>query len=330
MSKQQIILEPSAIFARNIDWNLFKVFYEIARRGSITGAARALHRTQPSMSAALQRLEGHVGSPLCTRTSRGISLTVHGEHLYGACQGIYEAVQSTSRSASVLRGDVAGVVTLRVISSLYLLPRLTKMIEDFHALYPRIELKLDVGPWREILNSLHNGEVELAIGFDPKPGDERTHILLSEQPQQLYCGPLHPLFGQRIRNPSKLRDEPFVITNDEPTPYVEFREKHGLGRETGGYADGLHERMWLIEMGMGIGFLPKPVVDASSFVDRLSPLLPDDLAPRWNVYLMSRPQTVRSAPAQLLFETALSHFSSDADSNDAEKHEEVPVRAAAG
>lgn len=311
MSKHQVMLEPSAIFARNIDWNLFKVFYEIARRGSITGAAHALNRTQPSVSAALQRLEGHVGSPLCTRTSKGVMLTVHGEHLLSACEGIYEAVQSTSRSASILRGDIAGVVTLRVISSLYLQPRLTKMIEEFHALYPRIEIKLDVGPWREILESLRSGAVELAIGFDPQPADPQTHILLSEQSQQLYCGPSHPLAGKRVAAPEELRDEPFVVTNDEPTPYVEFRQKHGLGRETGGYADGVHERMWLIELGMGIGFLPVPVVEASRFAEKLFPLLPDDQAPRWNVYLMSRARSVRSAPAQLLFDTAVAHFAKD-------------------
>lgn len=308
MSKHHVVLEPSAIFARNIDWNLFKVFYEIARRGSITSAAHALNRTQPSISAALQRLEGHVGSSLCARTSKGVMLTVHGEHLFAACQGIFEVIQSTSREASILRGDVSGIVTLRVIASLYLQPRLTEMIERFHALYPNIEIKLDVAPWREILQSLRNGEVELAIGFDPDPGDAQTHILLSEQTQQLYCGPGHPFFQTRVASPTDLRDEAFVVTHDEPTPYVEFRERFGIGHHTGGYADGLHERMWLIQMGMGIGFLPQPVVEASPFAEKLSPLLRDEQAPKWSVYLMARAQSARSAPAQLLFETAAAHF----------------------
>lgn len=88
-----------------------------------------------------------------------------------------------------MRRDVSSVVTLRVISSLYLQPGLTKMIQEFHARYSRIEIKLDVGPWREILESLRSGDVELAIGFDPEPGGDDTHILISEQPQQIYCGP---------------------------------------------------------------------------------------------------------------------------------------------
>ena len=68
----------------------------------------------------------------------------------------------------------------------------------------------------------------------------------------------------------------------------------------------------LIELGMGIGFLPVPVVEASRFAEKLFPLLPDDQAPRWNVYLMSRARSVRSAPAQLLFDTAVAHFAKDA------------------
>ena len=53
MGKSDVISEPSVTFARNVDWNLFKVFHEIARRGGIGAAARALNKNQPSITAAL-------------------------------------------------------------------------------------------------------------------------------------------------------------------------------------------------------------------------------------------------------------------------------------
>jgi DNA-binding transcriptional LysR family regulator len=58
MGKSDVISEPSVTFARNVDWNLFKVFHEIARRGGIGAAARALNKKQPSITAALRRLGG--------------------------------------------------------------------------------------------------------------------------------------------------------------------------------------------------------------------------------------------------------------------------------
>ena len=44
-------------FARNVDWNLLKVFLEIVRAEGIGAAARNLNKQQPSVSAALKRLE---------------------------------------------------------------------------------------------------------------------------------------------------------------------------------------------------------------------------------------------------------------------------------
>ena len=87
-----------------------------------------------------------------------------------------------------------------------------------------------------------------------------------------------------------------MITRDEPLPYIRYRERYGLGRRIGGFADSLNERMWLIQLGMGIGFLPKPVVDSSNFAAALWPLLPDEEAPVCSVYLMA----TRTAPVARL------------------------------
>src|ERR1700761_8410029 len=166
MSKSEAMLEPSVVFARKVDWNLFQVFYEIARRGGIGAAARSLNRQQPSVSAALQRLENHLGASLCIRTSRGIELTVYGHQLFAACRQMYESVQNMPRAVSAVRGDIQGSVALRVISNLHLQSKLTQILDDFHRNFPRIEINLDVASWRDVQQSLRNGEVELEIGFE--------------------------------------------------------------------------------------------------------------------------------------------------------------------
>ena len=310
MSKSDVISEPSVTFARNVDWNLFKVFHEIARRGGIGAAARALNKTQPSITAALQRLENQVGAALCTRTPRGIELTIHGHQLLAACESLQSSVRSIPRAISASSAEVSGTVTLRVLSNLYNLSVLTGIFDDFHTRYPRIEIRLDVAPWREILNSLKKGEIELAIGFAEELDDRYMLIPITEQAQQLYCGPKHRFFGQHPIAPAVLEAEPFVVTRDEPLPYIRYRERYGLGRCTGGFADSLNERMWLIQLGMGIGFLPKPIVESSNFASVLWPLLPDDEALICSVYLMANGNAPRSAPAQLLLDTAVAHLQS--------------------
>jgi LysR family transcriptional regulator, transcriptional activator for bauABCD operon len=310
MSKSDLTIDLSVVFARNVDWNLFKIFYEIARRGGIGAAARALNKQQPSVSAALQRLEQHVGATLCTRTSRGVELTIQGHQLLAACKAMYTSVQNMPRAASAARGDISGSVALRVISNLHLLPQLTHVFDEFHRRYPRIDIKLDVSPWREVLRSLKNGEVELGIGFADELDKQHLYIPIADQTQQIYCGPKHGFFGRAPISPTLMEDEPFVITQDEPTPYVRYRDRYCLGRHIGGYADNLHERMWLIQLGMGIGILPKPIVEASTFASVLWPLLSDADALVCPIYLMANAEPARSAPAQLFLDVALEHLQS--------------------
>ena len=146
MSKSGRLLDESVVFSRNIDWNLFKVFREIARHGGVGAAARALNRQQPSVSAALKRLEEHVGVPLCVRSSRGIALTAFGRELLATCEGMYASVQHIPRAADMEKRDVRGQVTLRVISNLHLVTELNEVFADFHQRHPHIEIKLDVAP----------------------------------------------------------------------------------------------------------------------------------------------------------------------------------------
>lgn len=315
MSKTVPDSGPMVKFARHLDWNLLKIFLEIARRGGIGAAARSLNKQQPSVSAALQRLETHLGAILCTRTSRGIELTVHGQHVLEACEAVYASVRDMPRAVSWERRDTTGTVALRAISNLYLLPQLTKIFDEFHALYPKIDVRLDVAPWRVVVESLQSGEVEIGIGFSDGVDTRLIHMLLTEQVQQIYCGPKHPLFGKSPGPPGLLENEPFVVTHDEPKPYVRFRDQHGLGRHIGGFADNMQERMWLIQLGMGIGFLPKPIVDASSFSSVLWPLLAPEDTPKAPIYLMASAEPVRSAPAQLFFNVA-SRFLGGPDQSD--------------
>ncbi|QHE83522.1 LysR family transcriptional regulator [Hydrogenophaga sp. BPS33] len=311
MKKYDSPTPPSVNFVRNVDWNLFKVFYEIGRQGGIGSAARALNKQQPSVSAALQRLESFLDTHLCTRTARGIELTVQGHQVMAACEAMYLQVQSCARLKGADVAHVSGSLTLSLISNLYLVPRLTTVLQEFHRRYPLIDVRLDVAPWRRVLNSLKNGEVELAFCFADTRDSNMMFVPLTHQLQQIYCGPQHPLFGKPPVSPNALEGDAFVISQDEPTAYVDFRQRHALGRQIGGVAENLQERMWLIQLGMGIGILPKPVVEASNLASVLWPLLPEEEALKSTIYLLANNDGIRSAPAQLFLETAMEHLNAD-------------------
>lgn len=295
-------------FVRNIDWNLFKIFRQIARSESIGAAARCLNRQQPTVTAALQRLESHIGVKLCERTYKGIVLTKFGRHVQSICEDIEAALASIPQATQAARGTLGSPISVKVISNLHLVPGLNAVFSEFHARFPDTEVKLDTASWRSVVHAVTTGEVDIGVGFIGDAGAPGRKLLVLEQIQQLYCGPSHRLFGRTGIDVAGLQHEPFVISHDEPHENRRFRTQHRLGDTIGGIADNLDERMWLIQLGLGIGFLPRTIVETSPFAGKLWPLLPDSIAPVCPIYVMRTARRMQNAGSEAFWEIATRHF----------------------
>jgi LysR family transcriptional regulator, mexEF-oprN operon transcriptional activator len=76
----------NAVYERDLDLNLLRVFAVVADEGSVTRAAARLYLTQPAVSAALRRLSSFVGVALFAREGRGLVLTGRGAQLFAAAR----------------------------------------------------------------------------------------------------------------------------------------------------------------------------------------------------------------------------------------------------
>lgn len=273
--------------AQDYDWNLLKTFQAIACRGSVSAAARALGREQPSVSAALRRLEQHFGTPLFERSSRGMVLTAAGHRVLAACDdvgGTLDALADDFLDAS----EVEAILTLRMISDV-VAPPLDAALLALHRTYPRVEIRIDIAPWRRVLDGVRNARATVGIACDSRPNPALAYTPLVVEAQQLYCGRGHPLFGTTILHPETLGEEPFVLTGeDEPEELAGFRSAHHLGRRAGASVETLHEARKLIQMGFGVGFLPTAVAETADAADALWPLLPRDVLPRYPVFVVTQ------------------------------------------
>lgn len=288
------------VFTRNVDWNLFRTFVDIVECGGISAAARALNRQQPSISAALRRLENHVGAELCIRTAKGIELTAAGNALLDICLNLRRQVRQMPLEVAKAHGIVDGVVSIRMISDV-VSSVLDTALGRFHGEFPGIELRLDVAPWRSVIRALLAGDAEIGVTCDSAPTLDLQYVPLMHETQQLYCAPSHPRSGSAPLHPSAFRDEAFILTGeDEPDELAYFRRRYGLGWRGSGFAETLAEVRRLIQLGVGIGFLPIDVAQASSGTP-LWPLLPPEVLPSYDVYVVARPSDELSTPARILF-----------------------------
>jgi DNA-binding transcriptional LysR family regulator len=97
-------------------------FREVARLGSVSAAARAVHISQPAVTQAIAGLERYFGSPLLLRRSTGVSLTSAGEiclvRVERSMRQLREAVSEATRGAGVERADVERLVRSRQLDAL--------------------------------------------------------------------------------------------------------------------------------------------------------------------------------------------------------------------
>jgi DNA-binding transcriptional LysR family regulator len=306
------LTEPSARidrdFARNLDWNLLKVFMEIVRAGGIGAAARGLNKQQPSISAALKRLEDQLGARLFERSTSGIRITQAGKALQAVCEDVFDNVRMAQHQVAQATKRVSGEVRIQLISSI-ICAELNEAIASYHRRHPAIAMELRVSAWRGVLEALARGEVELGIGYegqadpDRKQGPELIYEPMFVETQQLFCARSSPLYGRKIGRLEELQREGFVLTGaDEPEAVTRLRSRHALGSVRAGQAEDVHEALRLIMLGVGIGFLPVGAAAIAVNTGQLWPLLPDELQPSYEIHLISRADPSRDTATQLFLD----------------------------
>lgn len=286
-------------FAKRVDWNLLRTFVDIVRAGGIGAAARQLNKQQPSISAALKRLEEHVGATLLHRSVNGVEMTAAGKALMALCEDMLEAARMVPHQVAQATRRVEGIVRIQIVSGI-VSDEFDQALASFHRRNPNIHIEIRVSPWRQVLDALEHGEVEVGIGYDSSVRGSLAYEPLFVERQQLYCARSHPLFGYRISQPKELKDEGFVLTGeDEIETIAQLRRRYGLGTQVTGLAEDINEARRLIVCGVGIGFLPVPAVQAEVARGALWPLLHADFEPSYDIFLLARSEPARDTATQL-------------------------------
>jgi DNA-binding transcriptional LysR family regulator len=296
---------PDKKFASRVDWNLMRTFVEVVRAGGIGAAARQLNRQQPSISAAMKRLEDHVGTALLHRTATGVDVTPAGKAILALCEDMLESARLMPHHVAQATRRVAGIVRIQILSGL-VAPAFDEAIASFHRRHPAIHIEIRVSPWRQLLDALEQGEVEIGVGYDSSVRGSLMYEPLLVERQQLYCSRSNPYFGYRISRLQELRDEGFVLTGDDEIELItHLRRRYQLGTNVSGVAEDINEARRLIVNGVGIGFLPVLAAENEVAKGRLWGLLHADFEPSYDIFLLARSQPTRDTATQLFWDEVI-------------------------
>lgn len=175
------------VYERDLDLNLLRVFAVVAETGSVTQAATQLYLTQPAVSAALRRLSDATGTPLFTRSGRGIALTSRGAEVRSVVRTHLIALTGAVRATEAFDPKT---VERRVRLGLgdavtpWLLPKLIQLAAE-HA--PGLSFITLPVQFRNVARALSAGDVDIAVAVaDDLPSDVVRERLFTSDFVALY------------------------------------------------------------------------------------------------------------------------------------------------
>lgn len=146
-----------------MDIRHLRTFVTVARLGSVTRAAEALHITQPAVSGQLKNLEEELDVRLLSRTTTSVTLTQSGEALLRKAEKTIEAFGDFVHSAKAYRGQVAGQVRLGVPMLDARMLRIGEALEGVVRGYPALRVHLQVGRISWLLGALRSAELDASL-----------------------------------------------------------------------------------------------------------------------------------------------------------------------
>jgi DNA-binding transcriptional LysR family regulator len=146
----------------DVNFELYKVFYYVAKYLSFSEAASKLYISQSAVSQSISQLEKKLDSKLLFRSTKQVSLTQEGKILFEHVEQAFNFIKTGERSInemhSILQGEIR-IGASDTICKYYLLPYLKK----FNELYPKIKIRVTNRTSPRCVELLNKGSIDFAV-----------------------------------------------------------------------------------------------------------------------------------------------------------------------
>lgn len=146
----------------DINFELYKIFYHVAKNKSFSDAASILHVSQSAISQAVKNLENKTGSQLFYRKTREVKLTNEGEILFRHIEQAYNFIKTAESKLLESQNLENGEIRIGVSDTIckhYLIDPIDKFIQ----MHPKVKVQVINRTSRQILNILKEGKIDFGI-----------------------------------------------------------------------------------------------------------------------------------------------------------------------
>ena len=168
----------------------YRIFYEVARCGNISRAAKELYISQPAISKAISKLEENLSTKLFVRNSRGVQLTKEGSVLFQHISSAFESISRGERELKRIHEFHIGHLKIGASNTLckyVLLPYLKGFVE----MYPHVNISIESHDTSRTLEMLDSKTIDLGLIAEPKNRKNLTFTPLMEINDIFVCTPAY-------------------------------------------------------------------------------------------------------------------------------------------
>ena len=193
-----------------LNFNQFRVFYYAAKNLSFTAAAGELFISQPAVTAQMKSFEEFCSLKLFKKRGRRIYLTDEGKSLYAYAAKIFKYEKEIEHTIDDMRELKRGILSLGTTKAYarYFMPL---MITTFHKNYPNIKIQLNEGSSLDMIHSLLDFKIEVAVIARTEDNPEIHFFPFSQEEMVVIVSTDHHLSREKAITFQELSAEPFIM-----------------------------------------------------------------------------------------------------------------------
>lgn len=193
----------------HVTFRQLRLFLALAEAGSVSGAARVTHVTQPTASMQLREVAAAVGLPLFEVIGRRLHLTEAGRELAQVARSMFAEWEAFGQKIDAMRGLSRGVLRVAVVSTAqYFMPRLLGTFCDRH---PAIDVRLEVLNRDGVVGRLRENRDDLYIMSMPPTDIDIDDRVFMPNPLVVIAPAGHALARRRHLLLRDLKGEQFIL-----------------------------------------------------------------------------------------------------------------------
>ena len=193
----------------NVNLELYKTFYVVAKYKHMTKASEELHVSQPAISQAIKKLEEELGGALFVRSNKGMDLTEEGEMFYSYVSGALKLINDAENEFGSFKRLTKGELKIGCSASLTKLV-LLQALKEFHQDYPGIKINVVNELTSNLISDLKLGKLDFVIFNESNIKEEGLELRkLKELKMGFVYNPKY--FEDKIVNIEDLNNYPLIL-----------------------------------------------------------------------------------------------------------------------